>query len=80
MINKEELLKNDREFVELYLSLLIDWLVSRKNKLYQDYVTKDFTGEDGRTECLDIITELNKIDNDLKEIYSIGNLDDIYSK
>ena len=80
MINKEELLKNDREFVETYLSLLIDWLVSRKNKLYQDYVTKDFTGEDGRTECLDIITELNKIDNDLKEIYSIGNLDDIYSK
>lgn len=75
MINKEELLKNDREFVELYLSLLIDWLVSRKAKLYEDYtVEKDIN------KILDIITELNKIDNDLKEIYSIGNLDDIYSK
>ena len=75
MINKEELLKNDREFVELYLSLLIDWLVSRKAKLYDDY-----TIEKDMNKILDIITELNKIDNDLKEIYSIGNLDDIYSK
>lgn len=75
MINKEELLKNDREFVELYLSLLIDWLVSRRHKLYEDYtVEKDIN------KILDIITELNKIDNDLKEIISIGNLDDIYSK
>ena len=75
MINKEELLKNDREFVELYLSLLIDWLVNRKAKLYEDY-----TIEKDMNKILDIITELNKIDNDLKEIYSIGNLDDIYSK
>ena len=75
MINKEELLKNDREFVELYLSLLIDWLVNRKAKLYEDY-----TVEKDMNKILDIITELNKIDNDLKEIYSIGNLDDIYSK
>ena len=75
MINKEELLKNDREFVELYLSLLIDWLVSRKAKLNEDYtIEKDIN------KILDIIAELNKIDNDLKEIYSIGNLDDIYSK
>ena len=71
MINKEELFKNDREFVELYLSLLIDWLVSRKAKLT---IEKDINKR------LDIIAELNKIDNDLKEIYSIGNLDDIYSK
>ena len=75
MLNKEELLKNDREFVELYLSLLIDWLVNRKAKLYDDY-----TIEKDMNKILDIITELNKIDNDLKEIYSIGNLDDIYSK
>ena len=75
MINKEELLKNDKEFVELYLSLLIDWLVNRKAKLYEDY-----TVEKDMNKILDIITELNKIDNDLKEIYSIGNLDDIYSK
>ena len=75
MLNKEELLKNDREFVELYLSLLIDWLVSRKAKLNEDY-----TIEKDMNKILDIIAELNKIDNDLKEIYSIGNLDDIYSK
>ena len=73
MINKEELLKNDREFVELYLSLLIDWLVSRKAKLYEDY-----TVEKDMNKILDIITELNKIDNDLKEIISIGNLDNYY--
>ena len=73
MINKEELLKNDREFVELYLSLLIDWLVSRKAKLNEDY-----TIEKDMNKILDIITELNKIDNDLKEIISIGNLDNYY--
>lgn len=73
MINKEELLKNDREFVEAYLSLLIDWLVSRKAKLKEDY-----TIEKDMNKILDIITELNKIDNDLKEIISIGNLDNYY--